>query len=164
MCKNCSICSMTLRLRNPGFSVEDVESERGLIWANDTLENIREDITIFYNKGLLKRSDHTTVGKCTQGFLFYLVCAMMDSLKSGATGKAAWAVEARTDKYHMAVASITLTPLDFTTLTKKNKNNSHSYHKHKNSYSQSALSVTVTKCSRQIWKGYKKRYKHYPRS
>ena len=38
LCKNNSICSMTLLLRNPGFSLDVDEKDNGSIWANDALQ------------------------------------------------------------------------------------------------------------------------------
>ena len=51
----------------------------------------------------------------------FFVWLMMASLRPGAIGNAAWAVDANTDKYHMAVASTTVTPFDLTTLKMQKK-------------------------------------------
>jgi hypothetical protein len=47
---------------------------------------------------------------------FYLVWFKIISRNCGATGIAMVAVAVRTETYHTAVASATLTPFDFTTL------------------------------------------------
>lgn len=44
---------------------------------------------------------------------------MIESLRPGAIGNAACAVDANTERYHIAVASTTVTPFDLTTLWNK---------------------------------------------
>ena len=41
--RNCSICSITLRLRNPGFSLDVVDNDKGFMCDREILNRKKKD-------------------------------------------------------------------------------------------------------------------------